>query len=121
MIQVIAKTHELPAGAAVAGYDFRADFGNEYKRVIGYYVLILNNGGIQPAACRVSFANSAKTQVDKIALGHLIVDSSVAIKDRFFKEEPFDIDGYVSTRLDVPAVLTQTLSVQYLFLLSTER
>jgi hypothetical protein len=58
--------------------------------------------------------------VDKVALGHYLVGQDVLIKDRFFKEEPFDIDGYVSAQLDTPAVLTSPLSVQFIFLVSTD-
>jgi hypothetical protein len=119
-IRTIAKTLELITGSAAAGYPLKADFGTEYKSCLGYYAVVLANGGISPQGCKLSFSNSAGTVVDKVALGHYLVGQDVLIKDRFFKEEPFDIDGYVSAQLDTPAVLTSPLSVQFIFLVSTD-
>jgi hypothetical protein len=119
-IRTIAKTLDLATGTGVGGYPLKADFGVEYKSCLGYYAVVLTNGGISPQGCKLSFSNSSGTVVDKVALGHYLVGDAMPIKDRFFKEEPFDIDGYVNVQLDTPAPTTSPLAVQFLFVVSTE-
>lgn len=121
MIKQIVKTHKIPAGSPAAIYEARIDLGTEIKKVEGYYIQVLNNGGLAPEECKVSFANSAKTVFEPVGLGHLIVSSSVAIKDRFFREEPFPVDGYLNSKITIPANTVGEMAVQYILLVNTER
>ncbi len=110
-------TFTVPTGSAATGYEARAEFGKEFQRCLGYYAVVLSNGGIIPEACKVSFTNSAETVVDKVALGHYLLDKTVAIKDRFFKEEPFTLDsGSFNLRVETPAVTASPLMIQFLFI-----
>ena len=121
MIKQIVKSHIIPALSGAATYEQRVDLGTEVKTVLGYYVQVIANGGLTPEACKVSFANSSKTVFEPVGLGHLIVSSSVAIKDRFFKEEPFNVDGYLNSKLTIPAAVGGTaMEVQYIFLVETK-
>jgi len=119
MIKQIIKTHTVATGSGAATYEQRIEPGVEVKRILGYYVQVLKNGGLTPEQITVSFANSAKTIFEPVGLGHLIVSSSVAIKDRFFREEPFGIDGYFNSKLTTPAVTASELQVQYILLVET--
>lgn len=119
MIKQIVKSHVIPAASAIASYEKRIDLGTEVKKVLGYYVQVLKNGGLVPEQCTVSFANSSKTVFEPVGLGHLIVSSSVAIKDRFFREEPFQVDGYLNSRVAIPAVPATVVEIQYILLVET--
>jgi hypothetical protein len=120
MIKQIVKSHIIAAGSAAATYETRVDLGTEVKKVIGYYVQVVNNGSVVPETCKVSFANSSKTVFEPVGLGHLIVSSSVAIKDRFFREEPFNVDGYLNSKLTIPTpVGIVPMEIQYVLLVET--
>lgn len=121
MIKQIVKSHTIPALSAAATYETRIDLGTEVKTVLGYYVQVIANGGLTPEACKVSFANSSKTIFEPVGLGHLIVSSSVAIKDRFFKEEQFPVDGYLNSKITIPAAVgANAMEVQYILLVETK-
>jgi hypothetical protein len=119
MIKQLIKEHKIPAGSAISSYELRLDLGNEVKEVIGYYVQVLSNGGLTPEQCKLTFANSSKTIFEPVGLGHLIVSSSVAIKDRFFREEPFHVDGFLNAKVAIPAIPASDLVVQYILLVKT--
>lgn len=121
MIKQIVKTQTVASGSGAATYETRLELGTEVKKVLGYYTQVLANGGLTPEACKVSFANSSKTVFEPVGLGHLIVSSSVAIKDRFFREEPFEVDGYINAKLTTPGATTSDLTVQYILLVETTR
>ena len=116
MKKVIIKEHTILAASAVASYEKRLELGVEVKGVLGYYVQVLKNGGLTPEQCTVSFANATKTIFEPVGLGHLIVSSSVAIKDRFFREEPFDVNGYLNVKVAIPAIPPTDLVIQYILL-----
>jgi len=120
-IKVIVGEISQSAGTPAASYEKRIELGVEVKKVIGYYVLPILNGGLVPEQCRLSLANSAKTLFEPVGLGHLIVNQNVAIKDRFFTEEPFDVDGYVNARLAIPSPTTAPLLIQILFLVESTK
>ena len=119
MIKQIVKQQTILATSAVASYETRLDLGVEVKKILGYYIQILKTGGLTPEQCTVSFANSSKTIFEPVGLGHLIVSSSVAIKDRFFREEPFPVDGYLQARVAIPAVPGTDFVIQYILLVDT--
>jgi len=121
MIKQIVSEHLIPIGSGAAGYEKRIELGTEVNNVLGYYVLILKNGGLIPEQCKLTFSNSAKTIFEPVGLGHLMVGQSIAIKDRFFKEEPFHVDGYVNAKLVIPSIVIGIdLIVQYVFLVQTK-
>lgn len=121
MIKTIVKEHTIPALSAAAGYEARIDLGIESKKVLGYYVQVLQNGGLTPEQCKVSFANSSKTIFEPVTLGHLLVGKEVKIKDRFYTEEPFDVDGYFNAKLVTPSATITPMVVQYIVLVDTKR
>ena len=121
MIKTIVKEHTIPALSAAAGYETRIDLGVESKKVLGYYVQVLQNGGLIPEQCKLSFANSSKTVFEPVSLGHLIVSTAVKIKDRFYNEEPFDVDGYFNAKLIIPSAPVTPVVVQYIVLVDTKR
>lgn len=121
MIKVLVKEQTIVAAAAVGTYESRLDLGKEVKRVLGYYALIITDGGLVVAACKVSFSNSAKTIFEPVGLNHLIVSTSVPIKDRFFREEPFSADGgNVQAKVTIPAIPATAFTIQYVLLVETE-
>jgi hypothetical protein len=119
MIKQIVKSHTIPALSGAATYETRIDLGIEVKKILGYYVVVVDNGSVTPEKCKVSFANSSKTIFEPVGLAHLIVSSSVAIKDRFFKEEPFNVDGYLNSKLTIPTATVGAMEVQYILLVET--
>lgn len=119
MIKQIVKSHTIPAVSGAATYETRIDLGTEVKKVLGYYVVVVDNGSVTPEKCKVSFSNSSKTIFEPVGLGHLIVSSSVAIKDRFFREEPFNVDGYMNSKLTIPVPTVGAMEVQYVLLVET--
>lgn len=120
MIKQIVKSHTIPSGSAAASYETRIDLGKEVKKVEGYYIQVIKNGGLTPEACKISFANSSKTVFEPVGLGHLIVSTAVAIKDRFFREEPFVADGYINSKIEIPEATTAAFEVQLVLLVNTE-
>lgn len=119
MIKQIVKEQTILAGSGISSYETRLELGTEVKKVLGYYVQVLSNGGLTPEQCKLTFANSSKTIFEPVGLGHLIVSSSVAIKDRFFREEPFSVDGYLNAKVAIPAIPATNLVVQYILLVET--
>jgi len=120
-IRTKTESIKLPIGTTPAGYPVRADFGKEFVNCLGYYAVVLQNGGLVPEACKVTLSNSAETIVDKVTLGHYLIEKTIPIKDRFFKEEPFATPGgYCNVQLDIPAVTTSALEVQFVFLVSQD-
>lgn len=119
MIKQIIKSHVIPAASGIATYEKRIELGVEAKEIVGYYVQVLKNGGLTPEQCTVSFANSAKTVFEPVSLGHLTVSTAVAIKDRFFREEPFPVDGYLNSKIAIPAVPATEFEIQYILLVRT--
>ncbi len=118
-IKVITATHLIAAGTVAGTYDVRQELGKEVVEILGYYANVVKNGGITPEQCLVSFSNGSRTIFEPTGLGHLMVNSAVAIKDRFFKEEPFDVSGYLNTRITTPATVGTDLMVQYMLLVKT--
>lgn len=119
MIKQIIKSHTIPAASAIASYEKRIELGTEVKKVLGYYIQVLKNGGLTPEQCTVSFANSAKTVFEPVGLGHLIVSSAVPIKERFFREEPFPVDGFLNSKIAIPAIPATEVEIQYILLVET--
>lgn len=119
MIKQIVKSHTIPALSGAASYETRVDLGTEVKKVLGYYVVVIDDGSVNALKCKVSFANSSKTIFEPVGLGHLIVSSSVPIKDRFFREEPFTVDGYFNSKLTIPTPTVGAMEVQYIVLVET--
>ena len=119
MIKQIVKTQKIAAGSPIGSYEARLELGVEVKKIEGYYVQVLDNGGLTPEKCTVAFANSSKQVFEPVGLGHLIVSSSVAIKDRFFREEPFMVDGYMNARVAIPAINPTQMIIQYVLLVNT--
>jgi len=116
-IKIKVATQTVPNGSGVGKYEQQLDFGKEYKRVLGFYVIIQSNGGLPAEAVNLSFGNETTTVVDAASLKHFTVSDSVKISDRFLKDDQFDISGYVNASLKIPAATTSDLVVQYLFLL----
>jgi hypothetical protein len=122
MIKVLTQEQIIPAGSAAAVYEKRLELGSETKKVLGYYLLILQTGGLTPEQCKLTYANSSRTIFEPTGLGHLIVNAAVAIKDRFFREEPFDVDGFIQSKITIPAPLGGTAFVlQHLLLVETSK
>lgn len=57
MIKQIVKEHIILAGSGIASYEARIDLGVEVKKIEGYYVQVLANGGLIQERLKVSFAN----------------------------------------------------------------
>lgn len=122
MIKVIVKEHIIPAGSAIASYEATLSLGNEVKKVEGYYVQVLANGGLIEKRLKVSFSNTSKTIFEPITLGHLTVGEQVKIEDRFFTKEPFEVsNGSLTAKLVVHAVPLTDVIIQYIFLVNTEK
>lgn len=119
MIKQIIRSHSIPAASAIGSYEKLIELGTEVKKVEGYYIQVLKNGGLTPEQLTVSFANSSKTVFEPVGLGHLIVSSSVEISKRFFREEPFPVDGKFNARVAIPAVPGTELLIQYVLLVNT--
>lgn len=120
MIKQIVKTQTVAALSAAGTFETKIELGTEVKRVLGYYVQVLADGGLVSKSQKVSYANSSKTIFEPVSLGHLIVGENVAIKERFFKEEPFNVDGYVNSRITTNAAVGATaMEVQHIFLVET--
>lgn len=113
--KTVIGTHLILAGTPAGSFEKQMSLGQESNKVLGYYALAVKNGGIIPEQCLVNFANSNRNIFEPIGLGHLLVNQSVAIKDRFFMEDPFDVAGNVNVKMTTPAVTTSDLLIQYVF------
>jgi hypothetical protein len=121
MIKQIIKEQIIPIGSAPAGYELRLELGSEIKKIEGYYVQVLEASTLTPSKCKVSFSDSSRTHFEPVGLNHLIVGQDVPIKDRFFKEDPIKVAGYINAKVITNALITGSDAViQYIFLVNTE-
>ena len=117
--KTVIGTVAIANGTAATTKDFTMNLGQETVAVLGYYAIVVKTGGLTPEQCLANFANSNKNIFEPVGLGHLLVGQNVAIKDRFFKEDPFDVAGFVTTRFTTPAATTSDLLVQFIFFVET--
>lgn len=121
MLQIKTKRGEqtITAGSAISAYENRIELGLETKRVLGYYVLIIKTGGLIPESCQVTFSNASRTLFDPIGLGHLIVGRNLKIRDRFYEDEPFEVNGFLNVKTSISAVPATDFVIQYVLLVET--
>lgn len=118
-IKIIIGEQIIPANSPITAYEKRVELGIETKRILGYYALIIQAGGLVPESCKVTFANASRTIFEPVGLGHLIVGRNVQIKDRFFKEEPFEVNGFLNVKTSISAVPPTDFVIQYVLLVET--
>lgn len=119
MKKIIIKSHTINAGTALGSYEKRLDLGVEVKKVLGYYIQVLDNGGLAPEKMTVSYSNGQRTIFEPVTLAHLTVSSSVPIKDRFFREDSFDVPGKLVTTLSIPSAPGADVTIQHVLLVET--
>jgi hypothetical protein len=112
------QTIAYPLGTAAAKRNTYVDLESEFKTCRGFYV-IRNQGtdylkiGIKDAA-----GNSI---VEPVNMKHLEVSQNPAIKDRFFKESPFEANGRkITISIENFAATTAVQDIDVLFLLDNE-
>lgn len=105
-LKTITKTIEIPALSVAAKREFKHEFGNEYKVVGGYYALLLNSGGLTTDKIKLGISEGTRTIIDPTGIDHFTVGKEVAIKDRFYKDEPIEIPGgYVNILIENTAAV----------------
>lgn len=118
-IKIFIGEQVIPVGSPITAYEKRVELGVETKRILGYYALIIQTGGLIPESCKATFSNASRTIFEPIGLGHLIVGRNVPIKDRFFKEEPFEVNGFLNVKTAISAVPSADFVIQYILLAET--
>lgn len=115
-LQVV--TIALPVGTTAAKRNSYADLESEFKTCRGFYV-IRNQGtdyikiGIKDGA-----GNSI---VEPVNMKHLEVSQNPAIKDRFYKESPFEANGKkITISIENFATTSAVQDIDILFLLDNE-
>lgn len=119
--KTVIGTVLIPMGTPAGSKDFPMNLGQETVEVLGYYGIVVKDGGLIPEQCLVNFANSNRNIFEPVGLGHLLVNQSVAIEGRFFMKDPFDVAGFVTTRLTTPVQTTSDLLVQFIFFVETRK
>jgi len=92
-IKTITKTIDLAALSTASTREFKHDFGKEYKTIVGYYALLLQAGGLTTDRLKLGISDGNRTIIDPTGIDHFTINQSVAIKDRFYKDEPIDLPG----------------------------
>ncbi len=100
-IKTVTKEIEIPINAVATKREFKHEFGVEYKRVVGYYALLLQNGGLTTDKIKVGISEGTRTIIDPTGVNHFTVGQDVKITDRFYKDEPIQIPGgYVTIMVE---------------------
>jgi hypothetical protein len=88
--KVLTKSIVLPVAQTAQKKAFVIDAPSDYKNVRGFYVY-RNTGS---SYLKIGVQDSAgNTVLEPVNVNHLAVGTTVAIKDKFFKETPFRADG----------------------------
>ena len=100
-LKTVTKTIEIPINSVAAKRELKHEFGVEYKKVKGYYLQLLNNGGLTNDKIMVGLSEGTRTIIDPTGINHFLVGQDVAIKDRFYKDEPVVIPGgYINVLIE---------------------
>lgn len=100
-IKTITKTIEIAVNSVATKREFKHEFGVEYKEVVGYYALLLQNGGLTTDKIKLGLSEGTRTIIDPTGINHFTVGQEVAIKDRFYKDEPIlTPGGYINVSID---------------------
>lgn len=112
--KLIVKTIQVAALAAAGTYPVIATFGNEYKKLIGYYFITTTLSGLTTTQVKLGISDSSRTILDPVLIDHHTVSTSVPVKDRLNKEECIDlVAGQVTVNVVTAAAVGGTaLEVQ---------
>lgn len=115
--KVIVKTISIANATAAGTTPTQHDLGNQYKKLLGYFIINNSLGGLTTAQIKVGLSDNNRTILDPVGLEYHNVSTSVPIKDRFNKEECISLsDGKVTTNTVTSAITTSALELQVLFL-----
>ncbi len=113
-VKTIVKSVTVANGSVAGNYTTILSFGNEFKNIVGYYIIPASLGGITAAQIKVGLSDSTKTIQDPTCLEHFQVSTAVPIKDRFYKEDPIEISGgNITVGVTTAATLSSTLELQF--------
>jgi hypothetical protein len=118
-IKIFIGEQIIPADSPVTAYEKRIELGIETKKILGYYALIIQTGGLIPESCKATFSNASRTIFEPVGLGHLIVGKNVEIEKRFFMKEPFEVNGFLNVKTSIATVPSSDFVVQYILLAET--
>lgn len=119
--KVISKALTIANGSAVGTYEKEANFGTEYKRCIGYYIVEKSLANLTSANIKVGISDGTRTILEKTPYAHFTASTSVPIKDRFNREECIVLPaGKLIAQIEIDTLLTSDLEVHLVAILERD-
>lgn len=119
--KVISKSMTIASGSAAGTYEKEALFGNEYKRCLGYYFILVGNGGLTNNQIKIGISDGTRTVLEKTHIDHHTATTAVPIKDRFNREECIDLPaGKLIAQIETAAATVSTFEVQMIAIVTRD-
>lgn len=115
------KSIVLPNGTTAATRSHEVALNSEFAYCLGFYIIVNKNAGNNYLRSEIRDSTGASV-VDMVNIKHLESTQNPPIKDRFFRESPFEAGGKLShININNPATITGgDVEIDVVFLLGNE-
>lgn len=119
--KLITKDIDVASGSAAGTYPVIADFGKEYKRILGYAFLITSLGGLTTVQVKLGLSDSSRTILDPTLIDWHTFSTSVPVDKRLNKEEIIEMaNGQVTVNVKTSAATGSAFQVQLVALVERD-
>lgn len=119
--KLITKDIDVASGSASGTYPVIADFGKEYKRIIGYAFIITSLGGLTAVQTKVGLSDSSRTILDPTLIDWHTFSTAVPVDKRLNKEEIIEMaNGQVTVNVKTSAATSSAFQIQMVALVERD-
>lgn len=119
--RLITKDIDVATLSAAGTYPVLAEFGKEYKRIIGYAFITTSLGGLTTVQVKLGLSDSARTILDPTLIDWHTFSTSVPVAMRLNKEEIIEMaNGSVYVNVKTSAALASAFQVQLVALVERD-
>lgn len=119
--KLITKDIDVASGSAAGTYPVLADFGKEYKRIIGYAFLTTSLGGLTTVQVKLGLSDSSRTILDPTLIDWHTFSTSVPVHERLNRMETIEMsNGQVWVNVKTAAATGSAFQVQIVALVERD-
>lgn len=119
--KLITKDIDVATLSAAGNYPVLADFGKEYKRILGYAFMITSLGGLTTVQVKLGLSDNSRTILDPTLIDWHTFSTSVPVEKRLNKEEIIEMaNGSVWVNVKISAALSSAFQVQLVALVERD-